>query len=384
MTAHCQCTRITHLFSDKGREDTGTDSAAHPKKADQRTLGSQGYSKGNVAIFPQDVATLRAILPPPREEIHEAMCALFVGASTVPTKDNIKALRPVLVSKTRVQLILDFLINRNSFYVAAGVTFSQENLDSIFEGTDNEGVPDGVELCCLPDSILEPDSYADRGTGSMSHAPPGTSSPSPATIPHCIDGDNTVMEAVGYVVGEWTPKDNRDMKASAVSWCLDKKNYVKMQAGSTFLSDRDPGFLTFCFPTLDPWGIGAFHEPNRTESQHISFQQQVSNLLLQDDGAFQRDPNFAFVCWNIIQKAEVNTQVNFRTPQKTQPQAVADIQEMAPVITDLIHKWELNPNAKLSNKAEKKAMHTLGRLKVLAKDLKGSSGYKQCQRNEIR
>ncbi|KAJ7938803.1 hypothetical protein B0H13DRAFT_1451506, partial [Mycena leptocephala] len=32
----------------------------------------------------------------------------------------------------------------------------------------------------------------------------------------------------------------------------------------------------------------------------------------------------------------------------------------------------------------KKAMRTLGKLKVLAKDLKESSGYKQCRRNEIR
>ncbi|KAF8166600.1 hypothetical protein K438DRAFT_1616647, partial [Mycena galopus ATCC 62051] len=261
MTAHCRCTRITHLFSDKGREDPVTD-GTDQKKADQRRLASQGYSKGNVAIFPQDIATLRSILPPPRQEIHEAMCALFVGASTVPTKDNIKALRPVLVSKTRVQLILDFLINRNSFYAAAGVTFSQENLDAIFEGTDDEGIPDGVELCCLPDSSLEPDTYADRGTGTTACAP-GMLNSSPAPVPHCIDADNTVMEAVGYVVGERTPKDIRDMKASAVAWCLDKNNYVKMQAGSTFLSDRDPGFLTFCFPALDPWGIGAFHEPNR-------------------------------------------------------------------------------------------------------------------------
>ena len=54
---------------------------------------------------------------------------------------------------------------------------------------------------------------------------------------------------------------------------------------------------------------------------------------------------------------------------------VNEIQDMAPVITDLIRKWELNPNAKPSNRAEKKAMRTLGKLKVLAKDLKGSSGY---------
>ncbi|KAF8215291.1 hypothetical protein K438DRAFT_1902014 [Mycena galopus ATCC 62051] len=369
MTAYCRCTRITHLFSDKGREENLDVPHSDQQASDKARQTSQGYSKGNVAIFPQDIATLRTVLPPPREEIHEAMCALFVGASTVPTKENIKTLRPVLVSKTRVQLMLDFLLHRNSFYAAAGVTFSKDNLDSLFSGTDDEGIPDGVELCCLPDSTLETDGYADRGTDGPANAPRNAPANACGTSVTSFDDSNTVMEAVGYVVGERTPKDVRDMKASAVAWCLDRKNYIKMQAGSMFLSDRDPGFLTFCFPGLDPWGIGGFHEPNRTQSQKISFQQQVSNLLLQDDGVFQRDPNFAF--------AEINKQINFRTPQKTQNQVVADIQEMAPVITDLIRKWELNPNAKASNRAEKKAMRTLGRLK-------GSSGYKQCRRNKIR
>ncbi|KAJ7448849.1 hypothetical protein B0H11DRAFT_1743948, partial [Mycena galericulata] len=48
---------------------------------------SQRYSKGNVAIFAQDVANIRNVLPPPRSEIAEALCALFIGSETIPTKD---------------------------------------------------------------------------------------------------------------------------------------------------------------------------------------------------------------------------------------------------------------------------------------------------------
>ncbi|KAJ7840459.1 hypothetical protein B0H13DRAFT_1649665, partial [Mycena leptocephala] len=356
MSAHSRSTRITHLFSDK----------VAGERPDSVRATSQRYSKGNVAIFAQDVATLRKVLPPPRDEIHEAMCALFVGPSTVPTRENIKSLRPVVVSKTRVEKMINFLLTKNAFYMGAELEFSRENLDALFHTEGDEGVPDAVELCCLPDSTLENESYADRGAStfdpSSSHA----------------DGE-VVMEVVGYTVGERTP---RDMKASAVAWCHDRNNYVRMQSGSKFLSDRDPGFLTFNFPHLNPWGIGGFHEPNRTDSQKIGFERQVANLLMQADGTFQKDPNFAYVCWNIIQKADVNRQVNFRTSARTQDQIVSEIQDLAPVITDLIRKWELN--AKPSNKAEKKAMRTLGKLKVLAKDLKGSSGYKKCRRNEIR
>ncbi|KAJ7934951.1 hypothetical protein B0H13DRAFT_1546215, partial [Mycena leptocephala] len=110
---------------------------------------SQKYSKGNVAIFAQDVASIRILLPEPRSEIHEAMCALVIGPSTVPCKDNIKQLRPVLVSKTRVEKLIRFLLTKNAFYMGTDTAFSQQNLDDLFDAS--EGVPDAVELCCLPD-----------------------------------------------------------------------------------------------------------------------------------------------------------------------------------------------------------------------------------------
>ncbi|KAJ7233957.1 hypothetical protein C8J57DRAFT_1045856, partial [Mycena rebaudengoi] len=69
---------------------------------------SQGYSQGNVAIFAQDVATVRTVLPPPQSEIQEAMCALFCGASTVPMKDNIRKLAPILISKSAVETMINF------------------------------------------------------------------------------------------------------------------------------------------------------------------------------------------------------------------------------------------------------------------------------------
>jgi hypothetical protein len=44
------------------------------------------------------------------------------------------------------------------------------------------------------------------------------------------------MEAIGYTVGERTPQDLRDMKASAVAWCPEKQNFIKMQSGSKFIT----------------------------------------------------------------------------------------------------------------------------------------------------
>ncbi|KAJ7838244.1 hypothetical protein B0H14DRAFT_3459667 [Mycena olivaceomarginata] len=207
LSAYSRSTRITYLFCDKdgGQVDDAT------------RMTSQGYSKGNVAVFAQDITTLRKVLPPPRHEIQEAMCALFVGPSTVPTKENIEALRPVLVSKTRVQTILDFLLTKNAYYMTAGVQFSDTNLAELYPEPAAEGVLDTVELCCLPESTLDIRGYADRGDNNDT-----------GSAAELHTAGETVMEAVGYVVGEKTPRDFRNMKAAAVAWCLDRNNYLRV------------------------------------------------------------------------------------------------------------------------------------------------------------
>ncbi|KAJ7155908.1 hypothetical protein C8R43DRAFT_822951, partial [Mycena crocata] len=244
MVSRSRATRITHMFCEK------PDARGHEKVY----ATSQGFSQGNVAIFAQDVATVRELLPPARAEIKEAMCALFVGPRTAPTRDNIRDLKPVLVSKTRVEKMVHFLLSNNKHYIASGVAFSRDNLDDLFPEKSEEAFPQAVDICCLPetsDPVAE--TYADRGDQSAQAKKLDT----------IEDDGSLVVEAVGYIVGENTPNDQRNMKASAVAWCLDKKNFIKMQSSSEFITDRDPGLLTFTFPGLDPWGIGGFHEPNR-------------------------------------------------------------------------------------------------------------------------
>ena len=50
---------------------------------------SQLYNKGNVAILPQESVELREVLPPPFDNVHKAMCAVFVGYKVMPTINNI-------------------------------------------------------------------------------------------------------------------------------------------------------------------------------------------------------------------------------------------------------------------------------------------------------
>jgi hypothetical protein len=140
MVSRSRATQITHMLCEK----------PGAKGHDKVRAFSQEYSKGNVAIFPQDVATVHPILPPAKDEIKEAMCALFIGPKAVPTRENIRDLVPVLVSKTRVQTMIEFLLSHNPLYISSGATFSQENLDALFP-EDGEAFPSAIEICSLPD-----------------------------------------------------------------------------------------------------------------------------------------------------------------------------------------------------------------------------------------
>ncbi|EGO25272.1 hypothetical protein SERLADRAFT_437032 [Serpula lacrymans var. lacrymans S7.9] len=62
----------------------------------------------------------------------------------------------------------------------------------------------------------------------------------------------------------------------------------------------------------------------------------------------------------------------------------AEVVEHALGFTDLICLWQKNPTAKPSNSYQKRALLLLNKLKLVAKDVRGSTGYKLCQRNEIR
>ena len=296
----------------------------------------QRYDRGNVSINPQDSVALRPLLPPDKDEIQTAMAVLFLGGKEKPMAANISKLSPVLVLKTRVQTMLDFLLSRNKWYQSSGAIFSAENFANMFTGEDTDkykAAPHAVDLCWLPEAYSETmegtdADYTDRNEYARSP-----------------DNSDIVMEAIGYAAGDKTPQNYKIMKASAP-----RKKYIKMQGGATLLSDRDPGMLMYVFPHLDPWGIAGFYQSERTEDQYISFEHQIKNLLIQDNSPFQVDPNFAYVYWNILQKHEVNKTASFCTSTEYQKIIVNKLNEIGPTILDLIAKWEKDLPIKRKNK----------------------------------
>ena len=65
----------------------------------------------------------------------------------------------------------------------------------------------------------------------------------------------------------------------------------------------------------------------------------------------------------------------------TQNEIVKELNEIGPTLNGLILKLQNEKSVKPSNRQEKRALRVLARVRLVAKNLKGSSGYKQCRRN---
>ncbi|KAF8136457.1 hypothetical protein EV363DRAFT_1119758, partial [Boletus edulis] len=279
--------------------------------------------------------------------------------------ETLKKFAPVLVRKSKVISMINFLVHENAWYEAAGVRFSQENMDDLFAPTEA-----GEDVGVLQSMEVE---HAEGDEAANEHDDDWVA------LQHDI-----VMDNVGYTLGDHSPRSRESMKAHALAYALDHRRFINSQAGTSFIGDSHPGLLAYLFPHLDPWGIGGFHHPGRLKGQRLSFELQVKCMLRQYRSPFARDALFPFVCWNIIQKHTISRQSLFSVKSSNHQEIATQLDELRPHLTSLAVKWTKNPNARAESSDEKRVLGVLQHLQLLTKNLKGSPGYKLCRRNEIR
>ncbi|KAH9852941.1 hypothetical protein C2E23DRAFT_729989, partial [Lenzites betulinus] len=363
LVSRARSSRVSFKFSQlKGHRLYGTD---------PRT--SQGCVKGNVAIHPQDAAHLTDVLPPSNDAIRDTLCAVFVGKSQ-PTRQNIRELSPVLVRKSQVKTMIDFLMAKNPKYAISDTFrgYSQQNMDKLFEEGSHD---DQNVLCAMEIGHLPANDAVEKSTEGYV---PGVE---PEEEP---DGD-LLMENVGYTESDdVTAMNPREMTMEAVDHCLKKRKFIKSQAGSRFIPDfRNPSLLTWLFPHLDPWGIGGFFDERR--ERQLSLDQQLKYLLRVEGSLFTKDPNFAFVYYNIRQKKAVFDSVTFQVSVSQRDRVIEEIMQVNIERLDALMKaFEANPHHKPSNEEDIRIMRLLAKVNVISHDLPGSNGYKIRLRNQIR
>jgi hypothetical protein len=344
------------------------------------TLGDQRYSKGNALSVSTDSVSLHNKLPPTADEIRNTIAALFVG-SEAPTKENLDKIGPVLVSKSRVKILIDFLIDNNPHYEVDEqfVGFDQNALDTYPSVVDENGassssIPAEITISHLQstpaDAALQSD-YTDRNHDALEDEE--------------TDSD-LVMENVGYTSGDLSQTSFTEMKIHALEHCLAGRKFVQSRRASSPLADfESKELLSWLFPHLDPWGIGSFFDPRRTKK--LDMREQLVYLLSIVDSPFERDPNFTFFYYNILQKKANLECTHFRIGARQQRiilNALKDLRECPQILSDLSEKFKANIHYKPSSPAEKKVVDVLNKINMVPRDSPGSVGYKQARRNEIR
>ncbi|KIN94901.1 hypothetical protein M404DRAFT_34605 [Pisolithus tinctorius Marx 270] len=195
LVAACRATVITHHYQTRSGRGGRV-----PEEASQR------FNRGNVALLPQDPCSLTNVLPPMQNDLQGAVCIVFAGGSFRPSLDTLRKFPPVLVSRSRVKCVIEWLISNNEWYSKSGITFSAENLAALIEGEEDEGVLQGIEITHLrnDDDTVDGSDHIDWTALTA----------------------DLVMETVAYIDGDRSERSCRSMKATALAHVLNHKSFL--------------------------------------------------------------------------------------------------------------------------------------------------------------
>ncbi|KAJ3549401.1 hypothetical protein NMY22_g893 [Coprinellus aureogranulatus] len=324
------------------------------------------HVRGNIISTPMDTARIYDVLPPAPSEIADTICALIVS-DKVPTRANIDSLEPILVRKSRVKLLIQFLIENNHHYKLTHSFrgFSAEHLDALFSGNRGSGVPSHVRIAHIPVNEAVESGVSDY-TRRFENL------------------DGLFMENVSYTLGDHSPQSFREMTLLALQRCKSGRPFLHASPGKTPIPDIDnPNWLSWAHPNADPFGLGGFHDPRRTRP--IGMELQLRHLLNVRDPFFESDPELAFSVYNIIRKHSVNNSLRFCVPYTSYSRVVNDILRMnKDVLSNLQAKFKRNSQYKPTTAEELHVLRTMSSISPVARHIPGTTAQKIKMRNEIR
>ncbi|KAI0039801.1 hypothetical protein FA95DRAFT_1456977, partial [Auriscalpium vulgare] len=359
LAAACRATQINYLLT--------ASQGAVPGAA-------QRYSKGHVAMIPQDSCRIATVLPPASQDLDQAICVMFLGGEDRPTAETVRAFHPLLVSLQRVSLMINYLLAHNPYYREQGIVFSEHNLACLLRGDasfDGVGVPCSVEITHIPTGASAGAALSSRYDGGERDAVP-------------IPPSELYLESIGYSSSTETLAVHSAMKGRALQWCLDRRPFLAVRRGQSLFTDRDPRMLSFCFPHLDPSGLGGFNHPARTGKYKISFLRQLKNMVLTADAPFAKDPVFIATVWDIHQRLQASTATQFQLKSGSYAEVVDVLRNSLPELDAMNKKWEGDPGAKPCSRKEKELVFAMNKLTLLSKNIMGSQGSKARMRHQVR
>ena len=215
----------------------------------------QRATYGNLICFLQSSAEVFGILSRPVSEANELLTVLFPAESAV----NLKSLPEYQVRRRHVEAALHWLKRHNPFY--ADVVISEERLALL----PDDDIPDGF---AVPASM--PVIPQELGPAAAQYAATDPDMPISAAILD-VEGENLLPAEL------W----QHALPASQDSYV------VVVPHGSQPLSSFDPGFWTYCFPILFPYGDALPHASRQTQ---LPLKSWARHLLLRQDRDLSMSP----------------------------------------------------------------------------------------------
>ncbi|KAI0078110.1 hypothetical protein K474DRAFT_1683982 [Panus rudis PR-1116 ss-1] len=255
----------------------------------------------------------------------------------MPSKENI----------AKVKTMIDFLVTNNPYYAV------QTNLDALFgDHTSHidEGIPYNDAIAAVSAGYSGRDDIESE--------------------------DGLVMENVGFTSGNSNPGAMDQMKLRVLNHCIGGGRFVQSRVGNQAVPDfENEALLSMLFPHLDPWGIGGFGHPGR--KVRVSMEEQLRHLLSLWDSPFQRDTQFAFVYYNILQKRHISQAVRFRI-----------VQQLLSIDPDrlqnLVRCFQADQFYQTVHEEDQRILRTLRQVSLVCHDVPGTAGHKVALRNQIR
>ncbi|WP_165601941.1 helitron helicase-like domain-containing protein, partial [Chryseobacterium contaminans] len=99
---------------------------------------------------------------------------------------------------------------------------------------------------------------------------------------------------------------------------------------------------------------------------------------------FARDPHFAYVCFNAIQRNQTSTGATFKIAEDRYADFVDTLMENKSLLEKLEEKYRAEPDAQPKSNTERKLITAINQLRVMCKDVVGSNASRTRMRGRVR
>ncbi|CAF4211828.1 unnamed protein product, partial [Adineta steineri] len=263
---------------------------------------AQPALKGNCITFPQNLSNIATSLPLSPNELSASIKIIFIGSSK-PARHHLRKI--LTVRRQRILHALIWLKENNALY-------SHISLDKhIIASLPDDDVPESIwetldHILDDKNALAEREGYTeDPLTSDQVMSEKATTDFIPLNPSGVLDvnGASVTVEDINNQMLQKLRIDENKQSANLSEINTDDDLIHMVPRGSAPTNEyNNPTLLLGLYPTLFPYGTGAFEDASRPAK--ISFKKQIQYLLSYNDRRFEEHHSFIFIVFNMLQRRE--------------------------------------------------------------------------------